>query len=207
MHRLKTLGLAMMASLSLVMVLGAGTAAATELYKNTAPNPNDTLGINTELQMSLRAGTSLQLIDTWNSATIATCAGSELKGKTASAGGEAIHPSGSLSTVGFTNCSDPFTIISNGTFFVQHIAGTTNATLIVSGLKLKFKHTWMGKECTLETTGSFGVLTGATSATGHAMLHVSANLDDMKAPTCGLFGRLTGTYTVTTPTGLIFEPK
>lgn len=191
--------------LAVMAIWAAGAASATELYKYTTPSPNDTLGVGTELPLTLQAGTSLQLLDTWGAPyTVSTCTGGELQGKTESAGGEASHPSGMLSTMKFTGCTDSFTIISNGSFQIQHIAGTTNASLIVNGFKFKFKHTWLGFECTMAMNGSFGTLTGATSAAGHATLDVFANLEGTN---CGLPARLTGTFIVTTPTGLIFEAK
>jgi hypothetical protein len=205
MNYLKKIGLLAPAVLALVLLGGSTSASATELYKSTAPNPADTLGVGTNLQMTLQAGSSLLLWDTFGTPyTVATCTGSELQGKTASAGSESTHPFGTLSTVSFSGCVDPLTIISNGTFQIQHIAGTTNATLVVNGLKFSYKNTFLGFECTVVMNGSFGTLTGATSAAGHATLDVFANLEGTN---CGTPARLTGTFVVTSPTGLMIETK
>jgi len=191
--------------LAVIATLGAGSASATELYKYTTPSANDTLGAPTNLQMTLQAGSSLVLWDTFSMPyVVATCTGSELQGTTETAGGESSHPSGMLSTVSFTGCVDALTLIQKGTFQIQHIAGTTNATLVVNSLKFKYKNTFLGLECTVVMNGSFGTLTGATSATGHAKLDVYA---DLEPTNCGTPARFTGSFTVTSPTGLIFEAK
>jgi hypothetical protein len=205
MNHLKRIAAVAATALASLALLGASTASATELYKNTAPNPNDTLGVGTKLQMSLQAGTSLLLWDTFSTPYIvATCTSAELQGTTSLPGGESSHPAGMFSTVSLTPCFDPLTIISNGSFQIQHIAGTTNATLIVGGLKFKYKDTFMGFECTVSMNGPFGTLTGASSANSHAMLDVYANLEGSN---CGPSARLTGSFTVTSPTGLVFEAK
>jgi|GEM_PF-3122901 len=205
MNYLRKSGLGVMLLMALMAIWGAGSASATELYKNTAPSPNDTLGVGTSLQMTLQAESSLVLWDTFSMPyVVATCTGSELLGTTSTSGGETSHPLGTLSTVTFSGCVDALTIIQKGSFQVQHIAGTTNATLIVNGLKFTYKNTFLGFECTVVMNGSFGTLTGATSATGHARLDVFANLEPTN---CGLPARFTGTYIVTSPTGLVFEAK
>jgi hypothetical protein len=206
MNHLKKIVAVATTALATLALLGAGTASATELYKNTAPSPNDTLGVGTTLQMTLQAGSSLVLWDTFSMPyVVGTCTGSELQGKTSTAGGELSHPEGTLSTVSFTGClEDPLITIANGAFRIQHIAGTTNATLIVNGMKFKYKNTFLGLECTVVMNGSFGTLTGATSASGHVKLDVFANLE---ATNCGTPARLTGSFTVTSPTGLVFEAK
>jgi hypothetical protein len=205
MNYLKRIVAVATTALAALALLGANTASATELYKNTAPSPNDTLGVNTNLQMTLQAGSSLVLWDTFSMPyVVATCTGSELQGKTSTAGSESSHPFGTLATVSFTGCIDALTIIQKGTFQVQHIAGTTNATLVVNGLKFSYKNTFLGFECSVAMNGSFGTLTGATSATGHATLDVFANLEPTS---CGLPARFTGTFIVTSPTGLVFEAK
>lgn len=206
MRHLKKAALSTILVLAAMTMFGAGSASATELYKYTTPSANDTLGIGTNLQMTLQAGSSLLLWDTFSMPYIVgTCTSSELQGKTGSAGGESSHPEGTLSTVSFTGClEDPIFTIATGTFRIQHIAGTTDATLIVNGMKFKYKNTFLGFECTVVMNGSFGTLTGATSSTGHVKLDVFANLEGTN---CGTPARLTGSYTVTSPTGLIFEAK
>jgi hypothetical protein len=203
MNHLRKRSLSVALLLSIMALTGAGTASATELYKYTAPSPNDTLGVGTELLLSMKPGTSMILQDTWSTPfTLATCAGGELQGKTTSAGGESSHPSGPFSAVKFTNCTHTMDIEANGEFKLEHIAGTTDATVLVNGLKIKHYDTYWGLNCTRTINGAFGTLTGATSATGYATIDVIANLSGICGP-----ARLTGTFTVTAPIGLIVEAK
>lgn len=202
-HLKRTVRIAAMA-LAALALLGANAASATELYKNTTPNPNDTLGLATELQLTLMPGTRLFLEDTWGNPFIAaTCEETELGGKVETVGGESSHPSGSLSTVKFASCTDAFIIETKGIFEVQHIAGTTNGTLFVKGLKFKYQETFLGFPCQVVVNGAFGTITGATSATGHATVDVLANVE---RPVCGP-ARIKATFKVAKPTGLIVEAK
>lgn len=205
MKHLKKSSLSAILALAIMAVLGVGSASATELYKYTAPNPNDTLGLGTELRMTLApTGGNLLIEDTWGSPfVISTCVESEIAGSTESVGGEATHPLGSLSTVKFTNCTDTMTIETKGKFEVRHIAGTTNGTLYVSGLKFSFKDTFINFQCASVVNGVFGTLKGATSATGYASVEVLANVE---RPVCGP-ARIKATYTITSPTGLVVEAK
>jgi hypothetical protein len=203
MNHLKKIGLPAVASMALWLLV-TSAASATELYKNTTPNPNDTLGLATELQLTLMPGSRLLLESTFSTPYIAaTCEETELGGKVETAGGESSHPSGALSTVKFASCTDAFIIETKGTFEVQHIAGTTNGTLFVKGLKFKYQETFLGFQCQVVVNGAFGTITGATSATGHATVDVVANVE---RPVCGA-ARIKATFTVAKPTGLIVEAK
>jgi hypothetical protein len=190
--------------MAVMAIWGAGVASATELYKYTTPSANDTLGAGTELSMSMKSGTSMILRDQFTQKVIGTCTRAELQGKTETAGGEAAHPSGSFSAVSLTNCTHTTHMVANGGFEIQHLAGTTNGTVAINGLKFKIKDTIFGLECTVALSGTVGTLTGATSATG------TATLDIVKAlVSWGLCGtaELTATFSITTPTGLIVEAK
>jgi hypothetical protein len=203
MRYLRKSGLIASFLLLITAVLATGSVSATEIYKYTTPGANETLGIGTELKLSMKVETSMILQDTWSTPfTLATCSGAELQGKTESAGGESSDPAGKFSVVKFTSCSHTMDVEANGEFRLQHIAGTTNATVFVNGLKIKHFDTTWGFNCTMTFNGAFGTLTGATSATGYATIDVVANV----SRTCGP-ARLTGTFTVTAPTGLIVEAK
>ncbi|HEX6782899.1 MAG TPA: hypothetical protein VF125_12865 [Solirubrobacterales bacterium] len=205
MNHLRKLGLGAMVLLATMAVWGVGSASATELYKYTTPSPNDTLGVGTELRLTLAPTAGNLLIeDTWGSPfVISTCTETELAGKTESPGGETTHPLGALSTVKFSTCTDTMTIETKGKFEVRHIAGTTNGTLYVSGLKFNFKDTFLNFQCAAVVNGYFGTLKGATSATGYASVEVLANVE---RPVCGP-ARIKADFTVAAPTGLIVEAK
>ncbi len=205
MSYLRKSGVSMVMLLAIIAVWGAGSASATEIYKYTTPSPNDTLGVGTELKISMKVGTSMIVKDTWwTGYTAFTCTGADLQGEVKSAGGEAAHPSGAFSSVKFSQCTHKLQTVANGEFRLQHIAGTTNATVTVNGLQLKYEDTVWGLECLLYVNGTVGTLTGATSATGHATIDITAA--PVERPFCGS-ATLTGTFVVTAPTGLVVEAK
>ena len=195
MRHLKMLGLAVLAAMVVTAVLGGGTASATALYKTTQ-TPNDPLGVGTEIAASLKSGSSL-LVRDQNGISQDTCTGSELKGKTEGGGGTVTVP---LSAT-FTGCSHTTDVIKPGKL---HIAwsSATNGTLTWSGAEVTIISTVFGSSC-IGSTGegtSIGTVTAAKSATDHATIDLNAVI-----PTpCGKF-TWTGTYTLTSPTGLVVE--
>jgi hypothetical protein len=184
------------------LVVEAAPSSGTELYKFT---DTTTQGVGTEITGSLKSGSSLTLRQT-SSDFINTCTGSSLATKVESPGGEASHPSGKVSSLAFSGCTHPITIHSKGSLEVKHAAGTTNGTVFSSGLEMTMQSTTFGAtlNCKTGTGTDVGTLTGAVSEEGHATLHIDAVLN------CGFFvpsAKLTGTYTITSPTGLVVEAK
>ena len=177
------------------------TGTGSELYKNTNP-ANDTQGVGTELTASLKSGSSLLLTDTLGGAND-TCTGSEVKGSIENPGGSTSHPSGKVSSLTFSGCSHTTTVLANGSLEVKNIAGTTNGTVISKEARITVKSTIFAISCVVNTgTGTtLGTLTGAGQGE-------SATLDVNGAVTlengCG-DSTLTGTYLVTSPTGLVVE--
>lgn len=202
MKHVKHLGLVAMAALALSACLGAGTASATELYKATGGGTNDTQTAGTELVATLKSGTSLKLEDTLGGAND-TCTGSELKGKVESTGGESSNPSGKVETLSFSGCSHTTDVLAKGSLEVKNIAGSTNGTVISKEARITVKSTIFGVSCIANTgTGTtLGTLTGAGAGE-------SATFDVNGVVTlengCG-DSKLTGTYLVTSPTGLMVE--
>jgi hypothetical protein len=207
MKHLRILGLAIVAVLAITAWAGAGTASATELYKYTTPSANDTLGVGTEITATIKSGTSLLMQNTIQS-TVSTCVQGEMRLKTESAGGAGSHPSGKVSAIGFGQCNQLTNVANGGEIEFQHIAGTTNAKVIWKNFETSFSH--FGLPCTAKSgpEAEAGTLTGATSATGHATLDLNMPLSFLlpNGETCG-DGHMTGTFTITTPTGLIVEEK
>jgi hypothetical protein len=202
MKHFRQLGLVAMGAFVLIALLGAANAAGTELYKNTSP-ANDTLGTGTEVAATLKPGTSLLLKDS-GGFTTTTCTGSEVKGKIESAGGEASHPSGKLSTLSFSSCSHTTKVIAAGELEVQSIAGSTNGTVYSKWAEITVFSTAfaLSAVCKTGTGTALGTLTGP-GAGEQAVIDVNAKVS------CGVLGTatLTGTYLVTNPTGLVVEAQ
>ena len=206
MKHLKTLGLAV-AALALLAFAAAGTASATELYKLTAPNPSDTLGVGTEIEMSLSAGTSMTWKHTYEGkpvATAETCVNGGTKFKLEKAGGgEGVHPSGKVTGLSLIPCSDKIAVLKPGEMEIQHIPGTTNGSVISKEAETTIYSTVFGLSCVVSTGSGTktGTLTGATSSTGHATFDIEATIP------FGICGTvfLTSSHRVTSPTGLVVE--
>jgi hypothetical protein len=203
MRYLRKIGLAALAAMALTAVLGPGSASATEIYRFT--DANVTQGVGTTLNGSLKSGSSLTL-KTTSGSTDNTCTGSELATTIESPGGEASHPSGKVSTLAFSGCTYSTTVHAKGSLEVKHIAGTTNGTVTSSGMEVTSYSALFGSyiNCKTSTGIDIGTLTGVNNEGGHATLDINAVIN------CGFFvpsAMLTGTYTITTPTGLNVEAK
>ena len=208
MKSFKMLSLAAMAAISLMALVGAGTASATELYKLTSPNPSDTLGAGTELEMSMKTGTSALWKETYEGeflGNVETCLNGSTRIKIESAGGgEGVHPAGKLVGAGFGFCAHWVTVLKPGQIEIQHIPGTTNGTVISKEAEVTITSTIFGVSCVTKTGAGTktGTLTGATSSTGFATFDVAAS--NVPYGICGTIDA-TGTFTVTKPAGLVVE--
>jgi hypothetical protein len=132
MKYLKMLGLAAVAAMALMAVVGAGTASATAVYGNGAK-----LGVGAEIKASLTGGTAR--LENTAGEVLDTCTGGEVKGTISNAGGEAATVSGSVSTANLTwsGCTkNPTQTTSGGTLEIHHISGKTNGTLTASGFNV-----------------------------------------------------------------------
>jgi len=207
MKSLKILALGAAAALVAVAVLGAGTAAATNLYRYTTPSANDRILTGTEILLSLNSGTSLLLRDTAGVPND-TCTGSEmrltLEKDTSSL--PATNAQGPMSVFSLSGCSHTSTTLAAGSLEVKSIAGTTNGTAISKGTRITLKSTVFGLSCIINTGAGtvLGAITGAKSSTATAVLDFNAVLTLENG--CG-DSTVTGTYGVTTPIGLTVEPS
>jgi hypothetical protein len=198
MKSLKSFGLAALLALALTSFLGAGTASATELYKLTASGAPDTLGSGTEIAMSLKSGTSFLIKDEFGTTT-ATCTGSEIKGKTETSGSTVTLP---ISSFGLSLCSDTIDVLKQGKLHIAWTSGT-NGTVSWSEAEFLVKSTFFGFSvtCKMGAGTTIGTITAAKSSSEHAILDLNASVS------CGALGTTTwtGTYTITSPTGLHVE--
>ena len=104
MKQVKMLGLAAVAALGLMAMLGAGTASATELCSaNASPceAPNTMYASGTAVSAQLKAGTVANLT---NPISNVTCKKSTTTGKTTNTGAKGVAVTGTTETLTFTEC-------------------------------------------------------------------------------------------------------
>jgi hypothetical protein len=205
MRFLKVLGLGAVAAMILTAFLGAGTASATNLYKYTTPSANDKLAIGTEIVLSLESGTSLLFKDT-SGLPNDTCTKSEIKAIVERDTGSvpAAHAQGKVTSLALSGCSHTSTTLANGELEIKNIGGTTNGTVISKGARITFQSTVFGISCVANTGAGtvIGTVTGAKSPTASAKMDINGVI--ALEGICG-DSTWTGSYSVTSPTGLTIE--
>lgn len=202
MKRPSYFGLVFAGLLALFATIGFGTAAATELYKNTQVQA-DKIGVNRTIEATLETGSSLLLTKTGSSTPFNTCTGSEASGKLESAGGEGAIPVAKLSTLTFTGCFVATVVDQAGSLKFENISGTTNSKVSSANTQVTVWNQSTGSftSCNTGENTQIGTATG-TSQGAHAVMHINAVIN------CGFAlpsAVLQGTYRITTPTGLIAE--
>lgn len=203
MHHIKKLGL-LAISLTCLLVLGVvGTASATELYKYTAPNPNDTLGAGTSIKASMTAGYSMRRQETTGWVTD-TCTEWGLEGTITTPGGEASHPVISLSSNNIGKCVNAMKFLKPGELEIRHVVGSTNGDVYLKNAEVTYVDTGSLLDCIVKIEGAtlLGRLTGGVF--GVPTLDVKWQL-----PAVGWCEdkEVLGTLTITSPTGLVVEAK
>jgi len=102
MKQFKMLGLAAIAALGLMVMVGAGTASATELCStNTSPCTGTVYTSGTAVSAQLKAGTTALLTNTISNVI---CQKSTTAGKTTSSGGKGLAVTGTIESLTFTEC-------------------------------------------------------------------------------------------------------
>lgn len=106
MKHVKMLGLAAVAAMALMAVVGAGTASATELCStNTSPCTGTMYPSGTKIESKLKAGATALLT---NNITNVTCKKSTVTGSTTSTGSSTETVLGTISALTFTECTNSF---------------------------------------------------------------------------------------------------
>jgi hypothetical protein len=201
MKYLKILGLAAVAAMAL-MAFAASASATTLAIGGVAQNKAITL------EATLQSGTSALLKDEFGTTTD-TCTSSTVKGTTENR----VSPEttrftgavvgGKITTLDFANCTHTTTVIAPGSLHVTWISGTTNGTVSSIGAEVTVQSTFFGASAICKTGEGtdIGTLTGKKLTTEHAVMDINAKIN------CGILGSSswTGTYVVTSPTGLGVE--
>ncbi|MDQ2629688.1 MAG: hypothetical protein M3Y75_01750 [Actinomycetota bacterium] len=187
-RQLNRIALAALAA-SLAVLAGAGAASATILEVGGIAKKE-----KVEITASRTAGTSSVLSRT-DGSLANTCTASHVNGSTESpyTGATVTAP---LSNLSFTNCTRPVTVHNAGTLHVEHIAGTTDATVTSSLAEVTVGSPFGVLVCKTGTGVDIGRLTGVKE--GHATIDINAVLN------CGFLvpsASWKGSYTITSPTG------
>ena len=172
MNPFKTVCLATLSALFLVVPLTTGTASGTELYSGVT-----TLKSGTILGLSFSGG--FRIVSTGGS-VIATCTGGSVSGKTTNTGGAGVNVTASFEKSGFTytGCTKTTDSIEGGTMEFAYTSGL-NANVSGKGFKVTVETiAELGGTCafTWGTGGTnLGTLVGST--TGNAVLTINTVLN------------------------------
>jgi hypothetical protein len=205
MKHLKALGLVALAAVALGGILSVEVASASVLKQTTASG-TDTLGVGTEIEITLEPGNSMVAEDAFGF-TASTCTGAIIKGKIDRVTPTG-QPRGKLSTLDRTGCPHTNDTEANGELEIRNIAGTTNGTVFSSGAKVKTFNTLLNQNCIGNTGGAgtdIGTLTGASAPTAKATIHVNGLIPLEGCSASNV--RLTGKMEITKPIGLTIEPS
>jgi hypothetical protein len=206
MKYLKMLGLAAVAAMALMAFVGAGTASATKLCKNSTSTVvcSEPYGVGTEIKSKL---TGSAILETTGGTTLDTCTGGEVNGKIEKEGSATATVSGKNSAITWTGCSVPTTTLATGELEIHakpelnskgELVDTDNGTLTASGAEVTVNTGFFGA-CVYGTgTGKdLGTLLGGSPAT----LAISTNvtLTKNESGLCPSETKWTAEYTVTEP--------
>lgn len=213
MKYVRMLGLAAVAALVTMASLGSGSASATVLCKTTPiPCPAGwDWGVGTEIHATTGTGDSSVFATTAES-TLATCAGSTIKGKTTTTGSATTTVKGNIEAMTFTECTGTVDVIAKGEFEIHYVPKpdnkpNTRGELTVIGTTVTV--TTFGVSCVLGT-GSGTAIGEMTSEEGTeaAEIHVKAILPKQEGSfLCPGDVVWTTNYKFTSPKPLRFKDK
>lgn len=179
-----------------LLVIGSGSALATELYSG-----NTTLGKGTKILASMEGGSSSNFGSTGGT-VLETCTSSVFNGELTEAA-----PNVRLAVIEQTTneCTEPIKVFALATGEIQHIAGTDNGTVFGSGGHVEANVFTSGTPCSYSFGEKtlLGTLTGKTGLTEHATMDIDAIVIKVTGGIlCPSSARWISAYTVTSPTGL-----
>jgi hypothetical protein len=152
MRYAKMLGLAAIAAMALMALLGTGSASATVLCSEyVSPCPQGkALGKDTVIDMSLRTGKSLTITDIATN-LIATCTEATVKGKTTNEGSATETVKGNVEEMTFGKCTSTVKALKLGTFEVHYVGPNTRGELTSIGAEITIVDA--GVSCDYGTVG------------------------------------------------------
>jgi hypothetical protein len=134
MKYVKTLGLAVVAAVLMALV-GAGTASATVLCKNSESTTtcNENYPAGTEIKSSLSAGTKAILKTEFKTIE---CSKATVSSKSKNGGSETESINASVEALTFEECNCEVKVLKKGTLEVHWISGSTNGTATANGAEV-----------------------------------------------------------------------
>jgi hypothetical protein len=194
MGNLKFLGIAAAAAMAL-MAFAASSASATALYNGATK-----LGVGSEIDLSLKSGTSALLVNT-EGGEIVTCKASTIRASISNAGGATATVSGNISSFTWESCTSPTTTTIKGGLEIHQIGSTTEGTVTSNAeIGWTINSVFFGT-CVwgVAKATDLGKLT--TFAGGTAELHVNAVAIKLSGSNfaCPETAKWTGIYVSTTP--------
>lgn len=197
---------AMLAAIALMAYVGAGTASAAELYKDTNWAFDDTQGVGVKFTATLESGTSA-VFENAGGTALETCTGSELEfliEKAGENGNTYVNPNGSFQNHTFTGCKNVH-VLRFGSWEIRNVLGTNGGLVISTGTEVTVSTVW--GSCVVTTNQTYiGTLTGAKSETDTATLDVNGALNGTGPAGCPTTARWTASYVVTNLNGLYVNP-
>ncbi|MGN6276334.1 MAG: hypothetical protein ACTHNP_10480 [Solirubrobacterales bacterium] len=200
MKYVKMLGLAAVAAMALMAIVGAGSASATVLCKNNTSSPcSEVYGANTVVKAKIKSGTSALLENT--SGTIEdTCTESAIQGETANAGSSTTTvESKAIPAANLTwgaSCTNTTDTTAGGKL---EIHASTGGNGTVTAKEFKVTINLAGVTCTFgaQTGINLGTFTGGTEPT----LNINVVVNKVEGSfLCPGDATWKGTYVVTSPT-------
>jgi hypothetical protein len=186
MKHLKTLGLAAVAAMALTGISASSAAATTFEVGGTAKNASITITGSLEKEASAKLEDTTGTIHN-------TCVEGEGTASTESPfTGEAVGGANLSKSLG--SCTRPITLHKTGSIRVEHIASTTNGTVVSVGAEITSSTSLGTINCKTGAGTVMGVLTG--KASGQATLDVNAVVN------CGFLlpsTKVSGVFVATTP--------
>jgi hypothetical protein len=209
MRNVKMLGLAAVAAMALVAVLGAGSSSATVLcseYKTPCPK-GKALPAGTVVEMSLKKSS----VSISGNGVNVTCTTSTLNGKTTNEGSEKEAVKGNVEALTYGNCTGAtIKVLKTGTFEAQYISpestNNTRAQLISIGAEVTVDE--MGISCDYGTAGgkAMGILASDETVGPEFTEEVTISKEE-GGFLCPMSVVVKGIYTITGPTKIFFKEK
>ena len=219
MKYVKILGLAAVAAMAMMALLGAGSASATVLCQTTPQEIEKVKGVcpagwdypaGTVVDGSLEESATLWRTNEKDEEVelLDTCKTSTVKGPTANTGSSTETVTGAIEELTWKECTRPTETFVNGELEIHWISGTHNGTVTGKNTSVLVE-TIVGK-CTFGTaaTGTdIGTATGGTMGTIDIATTVPLIKDDTAFQVCPKTSFWTAKYTVTSPEPLYVATK
>lgn len=207
MKYVKMLGLAAVAAMALMAMFGTGSASATVLcskYESPCPKGKG-LGAETEIDMTLKANTSLAIATTGGT-LVETCTTSTFKGVTTNAGSATETVGGAVTELTYGGCDATIDVLFLGVFEIHYVGPNTRGELTVRGANLTVED--FGVSCDY-STGSwieFAMMESDESISPEATIK-SVFTKESGGFLCPGSVVITGNYRITKPTEIYFKKE